>query len=163
MKKTKLVIIITALSLSVIAGAVTGFITNKPPLDHGYAHTSLESGTSLEEQFHNVDLIIRGTVLSQEETFQQNSGIATKYDGSFPVTPAIIQVDEVLYGNTDNKTITYLQHGFSEDKVASRGMVKQAEEVLLILSRTINETYWSYNFDDGVWRILRLLKIRKNR
>ena len=32
-------------------------------------------------------------------------------------------------------------------------MVKRSEDVLLILSRTNSGTYWSYNFDDGVWII----------
>ncbi len=154
MSKKRIGIIVASLTLSILIGGFTGIAMKENRHDKHLHSTAITSNyDTLEEEFWNVDLIIQGTVLSEGETYLKDTGVVIKRDNSMPVTPATIQVDKVLYGDTDEKEITYLQHGSSDDEIESHNMVKKSEEVVLILSRTNTGAYWSYNFDDGIWRI----------
>ncbi|MFF2885508.1 hypothetical protein [Paenibacillus sp. NPDC057967] len=153
MNKKRITIIGLLLSLSIVIGAVTGLAVNKSDNQNDRVTAVDSNYVSLEDEFWNVDLIIQGTVVGLGETFQKDSGVKIKYDNSFPVTPAIVQVDKVLYGETDNQTITFLQHGSNDNKIDSSKMVKQSENVILILTKTESGQYWSYNFEDGIWKI----------
>ncbi|MEW9699334.1 hypothetical protein [Paenibacillus sp. SI8] len=154
MKKWKTVITIIALSTSVIVGSTVGLAYNNSGKTHIDNNESVSPITSsLEEEFWNVDLVIKGTVISQEDSYKKDSGVATKQSFPLDVTPATVKVDKVLYGSIDSSLLTYLQHGISTDKEASKKFVKQGEEVVLILTKTTDGKYWSYNFDDGQWKI----------
>lgn len=155
MTKRKIIISTVVLSLSIVIGSAAGIVNNKIQNNKSiHSNLSIEANSnSLEEEFWNVDLIIQGTVLSQGQTFKKDSGIHTKGDSSFDVTPVTIQVNKVLHGDLKDNTITYLQHGSSKDRISSAKFVKKSEEVILILSKTQNGSYWSYNFDDGIWNV----------
>lgn len=154
MNKKHIRIIVASLTLSIVIGGFAGIATKENRHDrHSHSTAVVSQYTALEEEFWNVDLIIQGTVLREGDTYFKDTGVVAKRDNSMPVTPATIQINKILYGETDETEITYLQHGLSDDKIASGKMVKKSEDVLLILSRTNDGTYWSYNFDDGIWRI----------
>jgi hypothetical protein len=145
---------VIALSMSIIIGSTLGLIIKGGHATDEIGSHSVTSMTSnLEEDFWNVDLVVKGTVISQEETFKKDAGVASKQSFFFDVTPAKINVEKVLYGIVDTKTITYLQHGSSTDQALIEKFVKKGEEVILILSKTTDGNYWSYNFDDGQWKI----------
>jgi hypothetical protein len=146
MKKWRILIPILSLTICIIIGSTLGL----------YFKSKVTSiVTTVEEELWNVDLIVKGTVVSQDETYKKDAGIEgkSKRDFSFDVTPATVHVDKVLYGNIDTNSITYLQHGASSDEAVSQKFLKKGEEVVLILVKTSDGTYWSYNFDDGVWKI----------
>ncbi|OAS18366.1 hypothetical protein [Paenibacillus oryzisoli] len=154
MKKWKRIITIIALSTSVIVGSTVGVIYNDSKNTHSDNSESVIPITlSLEEELWNVDLVVKGTVVSQEDSYSKDAGVPSKRSFNIDITPSTIKVDKVLYGSTDSSTITYLQHGLSTDKEASKRFVKQGEEVVLILSKTEDGKYWSYNFGDGQWTI----------
>ncbi|RJE88743.1 hypothetical protein D3P07_12215 [Paenibacillus sp. 1011MAR3C5] len=149
--KKKRITIMSLLFFFIAIGSIVGFALNKNNHQNDHATAVHAQNGSLEDEFWNVDLIIQGTVIGQEETFQRDSGVKIKYDNSFPVTPAIVQVNKVLYGETDQQNITLLQHGSNDNKTDSSKMVKESENVILILTRTESGHYWSYNFEDGIW------------
>lgn len=72
-----------------------------------------------------------------------------------PITPATFKVNKVIYGtlDADTDTITYLQHGSQDVAAENAKMIKKGEEYILILNKTDDGKYWSYNFDDGVWKV----------
>ncbi|MFS1512546.1 hypothetical protein VQL36_08935 [Chengkuizengella sp. SCS-71B] len=149
----KSIIWIFSLSLAIVLGVSTGFVYNS------YNNFNVEDNTSiapmtnnLSEEFWNVDLIVKGKVIQEVATFQKDTGINTKFSSKMDVTPATIKVDEVIYGNEPNKTITFLQHGNSNETTNSKH-VRKNDEVILILTRTTDGQYWSYNFDDGLWYV----------
>lgn len=154
MDKKRIGILTILLSVAIVVGGFAGIAAKETRLDgHSPSPITESQYTALEEEFWNVDLIILGTVINEGETYLKDTGVAVKRNNSMLVTPAIIQVNKVLYGETVESAITYLQHGSSDDDLASNTMVKTSEDVLLILNRTNDGTYWSYNFDDGIWRI----------
>lgn len=123
-------------------------------IEHNITQIGVESSfNSFEEEFWNVDLIVRGTVLDEGQTYKKDSGVTTKGDNSIEITPSTIQISEVLYGTEANGTITYLQHGSSKDIEAKNKFLKKSEEVILILDKTDDGKYWSYNFDNGIWKV----------
>ncbi|NOU90149.1 hypothetical protein GC102_31040 [Paenibacillus sp. LMG 31460] len=151
MDKKRIAFVTAALSLSLVVGSVAGLNWDKK---NNHSSLSVESSfNSLEEEFWNVDLIVRGTVLDEGQTYKQDSGVNTKGDNSIDITPSTIQISEVLYGTEANGTITYLQHGSSKDIEAKNKFLKKSEEVILILDKTEDGKYWSYNFDDGIWKV----------
>ncbi|MFD1953289.1 hypothetical protein ACFSL6_03610 [Paenibacillus thailandensis] len=155
MKKKRVISVALALSISLVVGSVAGIAWSRFE-QQSAAHSDLSinsSSDTLEEEFWNVDLIVQGIVISEGETFKKASGITTKADSSFDVTPATIQVNKVLYGNTDESTITFLQHGSDKDLKASKKFVEKGKEVILILTKTSSGAYWSYNFEDGIWKV----------
>jgi hypothetical protein len=154
MNKWKMVIPILALSMSVIVGSTLGFaFKTGQGTGENNSHSVRPITSNLEEEFWNVDLIVKGTVSGQDDTFKKDAGVPGKQNFSFDVTPAKVNVEKVLYGNVDSNTITYLQHGSSKDQAISQEFVKKGEEVILILVKTSDGKYWSYNFDDGLWKI----------
>lgn len=154
MNKWKMVVPILALSMSVIVGSTLGFaFKTGHGIEENNSHSVRPITSNLEEEFWNVDLIIKGTVSGQDDTFQKDAGVPGKQNFSFDVTPAKVNVEKVLYGNVDSNTITYLQHGSSTDEAVNQKFVKKGEEVILILVKTSDGKYWSYNFDDGLWKI----------
>ncbi|WP_040950733.1 hypothetical protein [Gorillibacterium massiliense] len=126
---------------------------------HGFPNPShaLESIVApkidkLSEQFWNVDLIIRGKVLAQGDSYTQDTGVMIKMPAAIEITPATFEIEDVIYGPDPGKTITYLQHGNTHDPTIPRDrFVHPQEEVILILNRTPQGAFWSYNFDDGIW------------
>ncbi|MFD2117234.1 hypothetical protein ACFSTH_13255 [Paenibacillus yanchengensis] len=154
MNKKHIGIMVASLALAITIGGVVAVTVKEKRYDgQGFSTAVSSQATTLAEEFWNVDLIIRGTVVSEGETYSQDTGIATKRGNSMLITPATIQVDKVLYGEIDKTEITYLQHGSTDDPIESGKMVKPLEDVLLILNRTTTGAYWSYNFDDGIWRV----------
>ncbi|CAN7673862.1 hypothetical protein [Paenibacillus sp. LjRoot56] len=151
MDKKRIAFVTAALSLSLVVGSVAGLNWDKK---NNHSSLGVESSfNSLEEEFWNVDLIVRGTVLDEGQTYKKDSGVTTKGDNSIEITPSTIQISEVLYGTEANGTITYLQHGSSTDIEAKNIFLNKSEEVILILDKTEDEKYWSYNFDDGIWKV----------
>lgn len=100
-----------------------------------------------------MDLIVKGKVVHEGDSFKRDAGVLTKIPFQMEVTPAIIEVNQVIYGSDPGQTIPYLQHGSSSDQEVSERFVRLNEEIILILTRTTDGQYWSYNFDDGVWKI----------
>lgn len=109
----------------------------------------------LEQEMKHGDLIVRGTIDSIEKTHIRDSGIAdTKVNLDYPVTPAIVKIDKVLYGERPaSGKITMLQHGSASDPIDSVDFVKQGEEVILLLMKTVDGVYWPFNGPDGVWYV----------
>ncbi|GGI46164.1 hypothetical protein GCM10008018_15750 [Paenibacillus marchantiophytorum] len=100
------------------------------------SHSVNSINDNLEEALWNVELIIKGTVLNEGNTYKKDAGIQGKQNFSFDVTPANIKVDKVLYGIIDTNSITYLQHGSSSNSLESKNHVKKGEEVVLMLVKT---------------------------
>ncbi|NBI28069.1 hypothetical protein ERL59_03730 [Chengkuizengella sp. YPA3-1-1] len=150
----KSIIWISSVSLAIVLGVSLGFVYNSNNDTHVEDNNTLTAPitNNLSEEFWNVDLIVKGKVIQEEATFQKDTGVDTKIPSKMEVTPATIEVDEVIYGNEPNKTITYLQHGNSNE-TAKPKHVQKNDEVILILTRTTDGQYWSYNFDDGIWYV----------
>lgn len=108
---------------------------------------------SLEEELWGVDLIIRGIVREEQETRKQDAGIKnSKGNFSFDVTPATVQVKEVIFGDAPiDGEITLLQHGSKSSPETT--FVSNGEEVILLLTKTSWGEYWSYNFENGIWKV----------
>ncbi|MFN5422045.1 MAG: hypothetical protein ACK5AO_02155, partial [bacterium] len=73
-------------------------------------------------------------------------------DYSYDVTPAKIEVQEVISGVLLEEKITLLQHGSLNEK-NSNDFVVPGSDYIFILVKTTDGKYWSYNFDDGIWKI----------
>jgi hypothetical protein len=68
------------------------------------------------------------------------------------VTPSKIKVTKVLDGDVKvDDTIVFLQHGDRETE--GNNFVQLGDDVLLILNKRTDGKYWSYNYDDGLWKI----------
>lgn len=155
-KKTYITVI--SLVLSIVVGAVFGLIyvnANSSDPHVGIHSDGFEVQTSnLQEELWHVDAIVQGTVLEQKATYQQKAaGLKEKKEYSFDVTPAQIKVSDVLYGDISSDTITYLQHGASNDSKAAAKFLKQGEDVILLLVKTSWGDYWAYEPDNGVWKV----------
>ena len=98
----------------------------------------------------HVDAIVSGEVLETEKTDILDQGGLSNRSYSVDTTPAIIQVNEVGYGDVKTSTITLLQHGNAEDQTS---LVSRGENLFLILVRTTNGEYWAYDNNNGVWTI----------
>lgn len=109
---------------------------------------------SLEEYLWNVDVILVGMVEKQEETFLQDSGIPTKRTFTFPVTPALIRVENVVYGDVKSNVITLLQHGTTENKKDLEKFVIPGKRYVLLLNETTTPgRYWALNGPESIWEI----------
>jgi len=98
---------------------------------------------NLKEEMYFVDLIVRGTVLEVREPFTRIIG---------DVTPSVIEVEEVIHGDLDQKAITLYQHG--TPKTDKDGvLVSPGEEVILLLMETTEDFYWPYDPGAGVWKV----------
>jgi hypothetical protein len=152
--KKKLIILFSmCIILSGAFGTAVAYIQQESNHNgNGYDMAAKVKFDSLEEELYEVDLIIKGNVVRLHEGKKRDSGI-NNY--AYEITPADIEVEEVIYGDTSllNSTITYLQHGTPLDKDLSKLHVKEGEEVILFLIKTTDGKYWSYNFDDGIWKI----------
>ncbi|GEM_PF-2501608 len=153
MNKKRFAIIATSLSLSLLIGSLGGYLYGQSAnklQDH--SSSIVHNYSKLEEEFWNVDLIIQGVVISQEQSFQKPMGVPSKVQSLIDITPAKIKIDKILYGDLESDTITFLQHG-TPDNDLNKNLVEESEEVLLILTKTDNGEYWSYNFEDGLWKV----------
>lgn len=115
--------------------------------------TIIDQDGTLETDLYKVNLIIKGKVEKIEDSFKRNSGIQSKVgELIYDVTPAKINVEQVIYGEqpTSNE-IKLLQHGVQSNPKDKHNFVNKGDEVILILVKTIDGYYWSYNFDDGIW------------
>ncbi|EPD81359.1 hypothetical protein [Paenibacillus sp. HGH0039] len=120
---------------------------------HSENHLAVaDSNLPLNEQVWGTQVAIKGTVLKQEVSSVREADVPGQ-GFSFPVTPATIQVTEVLYGDVDTKQLTLLQHGSDDDKKSAKHFVKVGQEYILLLTKTDDGKYWSYNYDDGVWNV----------
>jgi len=144
-------ITILLLGLSVFLGIWVG--SNYLSDSHTEDHTAAKVNTSsLEEEMYFVDLIVRGTVVEQQDPVVRNAGLPEKVNFSYDVTPSIIKVNEVIYGELEEKTITFLQHGTEKTNEETR-YLKTEEEVILLLMKAVDNYYWSYNYEEGIWRV----------
>ncbi|MFB5759386.1 hypothetical protein [Paenibacillus medicaginis] len=146
-KKVIFSIYVVSVAACIIAGFLIGPLLtgNHPERELG----SVEVPNNLEEALYGADVVIKGVVSKVEEPEKRSSGVGFDYD----VTPAIISVSEVVYGEVpEEKEITFLQHGIEKDNPET-DFVHEGEQVYLILVKTSDGKYWSYNFDDGVWKV----------
>ncbi|MDQ0114335.1 hypothetical protein [Paenibacillus harenae] len=154
--KNKKILISSMLALSLIIGVLAGTAfknINQAKSEHeGHSLSINPTTNSIEEEFWNVDLVIKGTVSEQQES-NRDSGITGKANFSYDVTSSTIQVNEILYGDLATNQIVLLQHGNKENEGLSSKHLKKDEEVILFLVKTTDGYYWSYNFDDGIWKI----------
>lgn len=97
-------------------------------------------------------IIVRGTVVEELPTYIQDAGLDPRTNFKFSVTPSKVKVSKVIAGDIKvNDTIVFLQHGDrSTDK---ENFVKSNEDVILILNKTSDGRYWSYSYEDGLWKI----------
>lgn len=145
---------ISSLALAVCLGITTGYTYNYMNESHNTHNHSVAPNTKdLSEEFWNVDLIVKGKVVHEGESFKKDANVNSKIPFEMDVTPATIEINQVIYGNDPGKTITYLQHGNTAEKEIAESLVHQDEEVILILTKTTDGQYWSYNFDDGIWKV----------
>lgn len=106
---------------------------------------------TLNEEMWHVDAIVLGEVLDAENSEILDQSILPKKNYLVDITPAVIQVNDVLYGDVQTSTITLLQHGNAVDQNAS--LVTSGEELFLILVRTTSGEYWAYDPNNGIWTI----------
>lgn len=151
-------IFLGCVAFSLIVGVITGltikeFYGTHESETHDLSINSVSD--NLQEEMWFVDLIVEGTVISRGETVKQNAGIETKKGSfSFDVTPSTIKVDKVLYGDISSTELTFFQHGSLEDSTITNRFVQKEERVILLLDkRPDGKGYWSYNFEDGLWRV----------
>jgi hypothetical protein len=154
LKKQKLILFIT-IPFSLLLGGLFGL--NIKDVDGHENHNSSVNPlfNSLEEELWHSDLIIKGTVLEEISTFQQDSGIDTPLGRyKFDVTTFKVKVDKVLNGELKADYITFYQHGTSRNPEDAKQHVKLKDKVYLILKeRPDGLGYWSYNFEDGIWTV----------
>jgi len=137
-------IILTAvLGLAVLPGGCADSQSEVPAAsavsDYGAAARVMTR--NLKEEMYFVDLIVRGTVLEVREPFTRIIG---------DVTPSVIEVEEVIHGDLDQKAVTLYQHG--TPKTDKDGvLVSPGEEVILLLMETTEDFYWPY--DPGAGRL----------
>jgi hypothetical protein len=105
----------------------------------------------LEQELFPSTLIIKGKVITSDNPEKRNTGIKGQ-DYSYDVTPAKIEVQEVISGVLLEEKITLLQHGSLNEK-NSNDFVVPGSDYIFILVKTTDGKYWSYNFDDGIWKI----------
>ncbi|MHA7582391.1 hypothetical protein ACX12E_18690 [Paenibacillus vandeheii] len=127
----------------------TGTATLQTPtgIDSGFRYIS----ANLEEEMWHVDAIISGKVLDSEDSESLDVNMKTKKNYAADVTPALIQVSQVLYGEVTASTITLLQHGNASNK--DLPMVHSGEELILILVKTTSGEFWAYDQNNGIWTI----------
>lgn len=118
---------------------------------------------TLNEEMWHVDAIIAGRVIEAMDSTTMENGILTKVSAAADITPALVEVQEVLYGEVDTAnaeteeiketmtTITLLQHGKPSTPGAS--LVEPGEQLILILVRTTAGEYWAYDHHNGIWHI----------
>lgn len=140
--------------LSIILGVLTAFSVNAVfngtvEEVENHSTTSVVPITSLEEYMWFVDAVVVGTVLKELPTYQQDAGIPTKVPVIFPVTPATIKVDDVVYGDITDTEFTLLQHGTNEDAT----LVQKGEEYLFLLQKSPDGGYWPLNIEEGKLKI----------
>lgn len=126
---------------------VTTTVQTPKVTDSGFRYIS----ANLKEEMWHVDAIVSGKVLAPEESKTLDVNMETSKKYSVDVTPALIQVKKVLYGDVTTSEITLLQH-----RNASGGqipLVNSGEEVILILVKTTMGEYWAYDQNNGVWTI----------
>ncbi|WP_020618960.1 hypothetical protein [Paenibacillus daejeonensis] len=140
---SRISVAILALGLLVIVGFSLG---SSSPGDTPVATRSLE------EEMYFVDLIVRGTVVDQEGPFNRNAGLPEKVNFTYDVTPSIVAIEEVIYGELDEAAITFLQHGTAKTSPET-SYLETHEEVVLLLNKTEDNYYWSYMYEDGIWRV----------
>ncbi|WP_019913958.1 hypothetical protein [Paenibacillus sp. HW567] len=109
--------------------------------------------TNLQEALYGVDVIIQGTVKRIDPVEKRDNGLQGKFNDKYDVTPAIITVSDTVYGNNpESDEIIFLQHGI-ENEVNADEFVHEGDTLLLMLTKTTDGKYWSYNFDDGIWKL----------
>ncbi|MBB6021126.1 hypothetical protein HNR77_002219 [Paenibacillus sp. JGP012] len=114
---------------------------------HNHLGATIQSD-SIAEELSIPELIVKGIVIEELPEVRRETGIYNpKVDTSYLVTPVKVKVEEVISGNLIENEIIYLQRKESTDKL------KTNNEVVLMLNRTSDNFYWSYNFNDGVWQV----------
>ncbi|QHW29391.1 hypothetical protein GZH47_00135 [Paenibacillus rhizovicinus] len=107
----------------------------------------------IEEALYGVDLVIEGSVSTVKHSEVRNSGVGGKMSFQYDVTPVQINVENVVYGQEpDSTTITYLQHGIENESNSILDFVHEGDKVVLLLEKADDGKYWSYNFNDGIWK-----------
>lgn len=159
MKNNKIFIpvLISCIIFFGVLGALFGptIYSNKNVKTTNELGTEWAKPTNLQEALYGVDLIVRGTVVKVDPVEKRDNGIPGKGNYKYDVTPAIISVAETVYGEEPSlNEITYLQHGV-ENSMDSSHFVHEGDSVLLLLTKTTDDKYWSYNFDDGIWKIIK--------
>lgn len=148
----KLWITVLALGLSVGLGYTAG----KHFLSKSHSHDSRSAARvetkSLQEEMYFVEFIVKGSVIEQNEPLSRNAGLPVQVNFNYNVTPSLIKVDELVYGDLDEDTITFLQHGTAKTHKDTK-YLQPDEEVVLLLTKTVDNYYWSYSFEDGIWRV----------
>lgn len=98
------------------------------------------------------DLIVVGKVIDDGVTINNAIPQNPHFDsGSYETTNSTIEIDEVIYGNETNKTITYVQLGKAGDD-HEQTKVKKGQKVLLVLKKTPYNNYTS-SMEDGVFLV----------
>jgi hypothetical protein len=139
-------------TLSITLSVYLGFRLSDLLLDSKHVANEAVSSVSqtLEEELSFPDLIIRGTVVEELTPVKRDAGIHNvKADLSYDVAPVKIKIYDTLLGEKPLEDITYLQRGTDH----SGDNLKKGNDVVLMLTKTTDGFYWSYNFEDGIWQI----------
>ncbi|WP_232698585.1 hypothetical protein [Brevibacillus daliensis] len=150
--KKRIGIGLIVIALGLVSGTTYGLISNNiQGVGHGLA-TTVEVN-SLEETLDSyVNSVVKGRVIKTLDTITEHEKQEKGPDFVWSRTPAIIQVDEVLHGKNVGEEITFYEHGKRSD--SSKEFLEVGEEVILFLDQeTSYGGYWSYSFEDGLWRI----------
>jgi hypothetical protein len=155
MKKAKLLITVYTVGIvsAILLGTMFSAHADKSNSRHNN-ETAVETSEfkNIEEALYGVNVVIEGTVTKVDQPEKRDSGIVGKASFQYDVTPAEVRVDNVIYGQApDSTTITYLQHGIESDSNGTV-FVHEGDKVVLLLVKTDDGKYWSYNFNDGIWK-----------
>jgi len=147
--KKKILLSMICIALSLFLGKFASpIIYNHANANHEDALVEGDNSLTLAEMLAYPELIVKGVVTAEKPTVKRDAGIPnSKVDLSYEVKPVIVDINMVLYGNLQEKQITYLQRPGSKDEL------KIGDQVVLMLVKTTDGYYWSYNFSDGVWYI----------
>ncbi|WP_017689837.1 hypothetical protein [Paenibacillus sp. PAMC 26794] len=114
---------------------------------HNHLAAAIQSDSTAEE-LSIPELIVKGIVIEELPEVSRETGIYNpKVDTSYLVSPVKVKIEEVISGDLVENEITYLQRTESTDKI------KTDDEVVLMLNRTSDNFFWSYNFNDGIWQV----------
>lgn len=108
---------------------------------------------TLEGDLFLLDTIIRGKVIETHYPIEENVALPERPVNAIQHTPAIVQVDEVLFGEVESETIKFMQPGSPSRNQGRYIYVNEGDEVILLLRESERLGYIQYNPNSGTWKI----------
>ena len=140
--------------VAVILGILSGTTYANLTASHEGGSAIFAKAENLSEELDSVELIVKGTVLEEDETITVEENDKKTGKEIWYKTPSKFKIDQVLYGEAPSEVITVLQHGRrSDNKNKDKFLKKNDEFILLLGKKTSDGQYWSYRSEDGIWKI----------